>query len=66
VQRQAAFDNASSLLDKQERFDPDVTRRGTFEITDREALVRMICMEDLNQWRDLARHQIPGNPFHYH
>jgi hypothetical protein len=66
VQRQAAFDNASSLLAKQERFDADAARRRIFQITDREALVRMIRMEDLSQWSDLARHQIPNNPFFYH
>jgi hypothetical protein len=66
VQRQAAFEMASSLLAGEERFDADATRARIFEITDRDALVRIIRMEDLSQWQDLARHQIPGNPFFYH
>jgi hypothetical protein len=66
VQRQAAVEVASSLLSDEERFDPDATRDRILQITDSELLVRMIRMESLDQWLELARHQIPGNPFFYH
>jgi hypothetical protein len=56
---------ATAFFGDNPKFDPEAFARRVERITDRDTLVQMMTV-DRDGWIELARHQTPSNPFHYH
>jgi hypothetical protein len=58
-------DERQAPSDPRHRFNDDQVRRNIEQTTDRDTLNRMRTISQA-EWRELARNQVPGNPFFYH